>query len=115
MVRQLCAVAAALVTAGAAATAAPAAGGGICPTFKVGSVSYQWETVGNVTCAKAKKWVVKLIHTHVAPTGNRVVLHTGPKGFHCFATLEAKGQVTGGVCYTHTLAFPGNGFTWNGT
>lgn len=45
----------------------------------------------------------------------KVVLHDGPRGYHCFADFEKKGRAAGGVCYMNTLASPGYGFTWNGS
>ena len=67
--------------------------------------------IGDVTCAKAKPWLVKLLADHGKP-GVKVVLKNAPRGFKCWAVDDAKGRPTVGSCYTGTLAFPHNGFQW---
>ncbi len=99
------------------ATAATAsAAGKVCPSFRASGVKYQWETAGTgFTCASAKHWLVKLIKDRADTSNGEVALKNGPKGYHCFATLDQKGYASGGLCYKGTVAFPKSGFTWNGT
>ncbi len=99
------------------ATAAPAsAAGKVCPTFHARGVKYQWETAGTgFTCKSAKRWLVKLIKDRADTSSGEVALKNGPKGYHCFATLDHEGYASGGLCYKGTVAFPKSGFTWNGT
>jgi hypothetical protein len=99
------------------ATAAPASAvGKVCPAFQAAGLKYQWETAGTgFTCASAKHWVAKLIKDHADTTSGEVALRNGPKGYHCFASLDTKGRASGGLCYKGTVAFPKSGFTWNGT
>jgi hypothetical protein len=99
------------------ATAAPAsAAGKICPTFRASGLKYQWETAGTgFTCKSAKHWLVKLIKDHADTSSGEVKLTNGPKGYHCFATLDHKHKASGGLCYKGTVAYPKSGFTWNGT
>jgi hypothetical protein len=108
----LCAVAVGALAATSAAKAAPSANQ-ICPTFTKSGVKYQGEVIGNVTCTKAKVWISNMLAAHVA--GQSYVhekIPGSPKGFHCYATLVRKHQARDGICYTGTLAYPTNGFTW---
>lgn len=108
----LCAVAVGALAATSVAKAAPSANQ-ICPTFTKSGVKYQWEVIGNVTCTKAKVWILNMLAAHVA--GQSYVhekIPGSPKGFHCYATLVQKHQARDGICYTGTLAYPNNGFTW---
>jgi hypothetical protein len=92
------------------------AAGKLCPKFSKSGLTYQWEVVGTgFTCASAKKWVVKLSNDHADTSKGKVALTNGPKGYHCFASLDTKGLASGGLCYKGTLAFPKSGFTWNGS
>ena len=113
------ALALALVLAAALAAASvvrATSSGQLCRSFKAHGFTFRWETAGTGwSCTSAKPWVLKMIGDHVRPTLGRVKLVNGPTGLHCFAVSEQKGYVTGGVCYRHTLAFPGSGFTWNGS
>ena len=88
----------------------------VCPKFAKSGLTYQWETVGTgFTCSSAKKWVVKLSNDSADTSKGKVALHNGPKGYHCYASLDTKGLASGGLCYKGTLAFPKSGFTWNGS
>jgi hypothetical protein len=119
-VRRLLAVAA-LVAIGAVgvpiATATTAsATGKVCPTFTASGLKYRWETAGTgFTCTSAKRWLVKLIKEPADTSSGEVKLANGPKGYHCYATLDTKGHASGGLCYKGTVAYPKSGFTWNGT
>ncbi len=99
------------------AIATPAfAAGKVCPTFRASGLKYQWETAGTgFTCKSAKHWLVKLIRDRADTSSGEAALHNGPKGYHCFATLDTKGKASGGLCYKGTVAYPKSGFTWNGT
>jgi hypothetical protein len=100
----------------AASVASATRAGAICPAFSKGGLKYQWETVGTgFTCKSAKPWVVRLSSDRVKSIAGRVPLHNGPAHFHCFATGDLKGHASGGLCYKNTLAYPGSGFTWNGS
>ena len=104
-------VAGAILGSGAA-TGAPATGtAAVCKTFSASGLKPQWSVIGNVTCAKAKPWLVKLLADRGRP-GVKVVLRNGPKGFKCSAVDDAKGRPAVGSCYTGTIAFPKNGFQW---
>jgi len=92
--------------------AAPTAGA-VCKSFSLSGVKYNWSVIGNVTCNKAKPWLLKLLAQHGKPDA-KVVFKNAPKGFHCSATADGKGRPTAGACYTGTLAFPTNGFQWFG-
>jgi len=96
-----------------AATGARASGtAAVCKSFSAsGLKNVEWSVVGNVTCAKAKTWLVKLLSDHGKPDV-KVVLKNGPKGFKCSATDNGKGRPSAGACYTGTVAFPKNGFQW---
>lgn len=100
---------------GGATTAAPASGtAAVCKSFSAsGLKKIQWSVIGNVTCGKAKPWLVKLLAYHGKPDV-KVVLKDGPKGFKCSATTDGKGRPSAGACYTGTVAFPKNGFQWFG-
>lgn len=102
-----------LAIAGAgAATAGRATGtGAVCKTFTTSGLKPRWSVIGNVTCATAKPWLVKLLADHGKP-GAKVVFKNGPKGFKCSAVDDAKGRPSVGSCYTGTIAFPKNGFQW---
>jgi hypothetical protein len=121
MIRRTCVAAAGLAlvaTAVLAATSAvpAAAAGKVCPSFSNSGLKYFSETVGTgFTCSTAKTWVLKFSKDHVDTTTGKAVLQGGPKGYHCVATDEAKGQPSGGACYKGTLAFPKSGFLWSGS
>ncbi len=101
---------------GAVSVVRATSSGQLCRSFKAHGFTFRWETAGTGwSCTSAKPWVLKMIGDHVRPTLGRVKLVNGTTGLHCFALSEQKGYVTGGVCYRHTLAFPGSGFTWNGS
>jgi hypothetical protein len=107
-----------VATAALAATSAvpAAAAGKVCPTFSKAGLKYQWETAGTgFTCTTAKPWVLKLIKDPVDTSSGNVALTNGPKGLHCYASLDEKGHASGGLCYKGTVAFPKSGFTWNGS
>jgi len=108
----LCAVAVAALAATATAEAASSANQ-ICSTFTKSGVKYKGEVIGNVTCTKAKAWILNMLAAHV---GGRSYVHEkipgSPKGFHCYATFVQRHQARDGICYTGTLAYPNNGFTW---
>jgi hypothetical protein len=107
-------VATAVLTATSAVPAAAA--GKVCPSFSQSGLKYFTETVGSgFTCNTAKTWVLKLSKDPADTTAGRVVLHNGPKGYHCVATKGANGHAFVGVCYKGTLAFPKSGFLWNGS
>jgi hypothetical protein len=95
------------VATGARATGA----GAICRTFSTSGLKPKWSVIGNVTCAKAKPWLVKLLAERGKP-GVKVVLKHGPRGFKCSAFDDRKGRPAVGACYTGTIAFPKNGFQW---
>lgn len=95
-----------------AATGARATGtAAVCKTFSASGLKPKWSVIGNVTCAKAKPWLVKILAGHGKPDV-KVVLKNGPAGFKCFAVDDAKGRPAVGSCYTGTIAFPKNGFQW---
>lgn len=105
-------VATAVVAIAGAATAARATGtAAVCKTFSTSGLKPQWSVIGDVTCAKAKPWLVKLLAEHGKP-GVKVVFKNGPKEFKCSAVDDAKGRPSVGSCYTGTIAFPKNGFQW---
>jgi len=95
--------------AGAARTAGSA---GICKTFSASGLKIAWSVIGNMTCSKAKPYLVKFL-AHRGKPDVKVVL-TGPTGFKCFGTDDAKGRASVGACYSGTLKFPNNGFQWFG-
>jgi len=101
----------AIFGAGAATGARATGTAAVCKTFLTSGLKPQWSVIGNVTCAKAKPWLVKLLADHGKP-GVKVVLKNGPKGFKCSAVDDAKGRPAVGSCYTGTIAFPKNGFQW---
>jgi hypothetical protein len=101
----------AIFGAGAATGARATGAAAICKTFSTSGLKPRWSVIGNVTCAKAKPWLVKLLADHGKP-GVKVVLKNGPKGFKCSAVDNAKGRPAVGSCYTGTIAFPKNGFQW---
>ena len=105
------AVIAAIATAmfGATTEARAAATAGICKSLSTSGVKVQWRTIGNVSCSKAKPWLLKILSKHGKP-GASVAVRNGPKGFHCSATNHLKGVPSAGSCDTGTLAFPKNGF-----
>jgi hypothetical protein len=105
-------VAVVAIFGGGAATASRAsAAAAVCKTFSTSGVKPKWSVIGNVTCAQAKPWLVKLLADHGKP-GAKVVLKNGPRGFKCSAVADAKGRPAVGACYTGTAAFPKNGFQW---
>jgi hypothetical protein len=101
----------AIFGAGAATGARATGTAAVCKTFTTSGLRPKWSVIGNVTCAKAKPWLVKLLADHGKP-GVKVVLKNGPKGFKCSAFDDAKGRPAVGSCYTGTIAFPKNGFQW---
>ena len=101
----------ALFGAGIATGARTTEAGAICKTLSASGLKPRWSVIGNVTCAKAKPWLAKLLADHGKP-GVKVVLKNGPKGFKCSAVDDAKGRPAVGACYTGTIAFPKNGFQW---
>jgi hypothetical protein len=98
--------------AGTVAQAAPT-GGAVCKSFSASGLKLQWSVIGNVTCSRAKPWLVKIL-AHRGKPGAKAIIKNRPKGFHCSATDDAKGRPFAGACYTGTLAFPNNGFQWFG-
>jgi hypothetical protein len=103
--------AAAIFGAGAAAGARVTEAGAICRTFSTSGLKPKWSVIGNVTCTKAKPWLVTLLAERGKPSV-KVVLKRGPTGFKCSAFDDRKGRPTVGSCYTGTAAFPKNGFQW---
>jgi hypothetical protein len=104
----------AIFGAGTATGARASATAGVCKSFSAsGLKNVEWSAIGNVTCAKAKPWLLRLLADHGKPDV-KVVLKNGPKGFKCSATDDAKGTPSAGACYTGTVAFPKNGFQWLG-
>jgi hypothetical protein len=103
MIRRLCVAAAVLALVatavlGATSEVSAAAAGKVCPSFSKSGLKYFSETVGSgFTCKTAKKWVRKLSKDPVDTTAGRVVLHNGPKGYHCVATADAKGRASVGA------------------
>lgn len=105
------ATAAVAIFGAGAATGARATGtAAVCKSFSSSGLTPKWSVIGNVTCAKAKPWLVKILAGHGKP-GVKVV-PKGPAGFKCFAVDDAKGRPAVGSCYTGTIAFPKNGFQW---
>ena len=108
------ATAAVAIFGAAGATGARATGtGAICKTFTASGLKVEWSVIGNVTCARAKPWLVKLLADRGKPDV-RSALKNGPKGFKCMGTYDGKGRPSAGACYTGTAAFPKNGFQWFG-
>ncbi|HSP73800.1 MAG TPA: hypothetical protein VLN26_15590 [Gaiellaceae bacterium] len=119
------AIAVAASPAAASAASAAPAGGKVCPPltgrtwhslYKGRSgTRYQWSVIGSFTCASAKPWVAKLINDRArSADGANVVLHNGPGGYHCYATVPDKdGYAATGACFRGTWAYPGSGFSWN--
>jgi hypothetical protein len=103
----------ALVGAEAATGARATRTAAVCKAVSSSGLKVEWSVIGNVTCAKAKPWLVKLLADHGKPHA-KVVLKNGPKGFKCSAVDDAKGRPAVGACYTGTIAFPKNGFQWLG-
>ena len=118
--RRACIAAVVVATSVVAIFGAPGATGAratgtaaICKTLSASGLKVQWSVIGNVTCTKAKPWLVKLLGDRGKPDV-KSVLKNAPKGFKCTATNDAKGRPSAGACYTGTLAFPKNGFQWFG-
>jgi hypothetical protein len=110
----LVALIAVMLASFAASTGARAAvSGEVCKTFSASGLKVQWSAIGNVTCAKAKPWLTRLLADRGKP-GVKVALKNAPRGFKCAATDDSKGRPFAGACYTGTLAFPKNGFQWFG-
>ena len=95
---------------GAASVAQAAPAGAVCKSFSTSGQKLQWSVIGNVTCSKAKPWVVKILAQHGKPNAQAVI--KPPTGFHCRATDDAKGIPAVGACYTGTVVHPKNGFQW---
>jgi len=104
---------AAIFGAGAATGARTSGTAAVCKSFSTSGLKVEWSAIGNVTCKKAKPWLVTLLADHGKPDV-KVALKNGPKGFKCFATDDGKGRPSAGACYTGTIAYPGNGFQWFG-
>ena len=84
-----------------------------CPAFRQSGVKYQAVVIGNVTCANAKGWLLKMLTARVF--GQSFVhepIPGAPKGFHCFTSVVKNHVAHDGICYTGTFAYPKNGFTW---
>ena len=98
----------------AASTAGAARAAAVCPSFKQGGRTYQWETLGSSwTCKSAKPWVVKLLGDHIHTSIKNLPLTNGPRGYHCWAEPNSRrGRATSGTCFKGTFAFPGTGFAW---
>jgi hypothetical protein len=93
------------------ARTAPTAGA-VCKSFSAASgLKPRWSVIGNVSCSKAKPWLVTILADHGKPSA-KAVIKNGPRGFHCSAFDDAKGRPSVGSCYTGTAAFPKNGFQW---
>ena len=103
----------AIFGAGAATGARATRTAAVCKTFSTSGLKVEWSVIGNVTCTKAKPWLVKLLAEHGKPDV-KVALKNAPKGFKCSATNDGKGRPSAGACYTGTVAFPKNGFQWFG-
>ena len=103
----------AIFGAGGAAGARVAETAAVCKAFSASGLKLEWSVIGNVTCEKAKPWLVKLLADRGKPDV-KSVLKNDPKGFKCSATNDAKGRPSAGACYTGTVAFPKNGFQWFG-
>jgi hypothetical protein len=101
----------AMFGAGAASGARATGSGAVCTTFSTSGLKPKWSVIGNMTCAKAKPWLVKLLAERGKPSAS-VVLKHGPKGFKCSAFDDRRGRPAVGACYTGTAAFPKNGFQW---
>lgn len=97
--------------AGAATGARATGAAAVCKTFSSSGLKPKWSVIGNVTCANAKLWLVKLLADRGRPDV-KVVLKNGPAGFKCSAFDDARGRPAVGSCYTGTIAFPKNGFQW---
>lgn len=97
--------------AGAATGAKATGSAAICKTFSTSGLKPRWSVIGNVTCAKAKPWLEKILSDHGKP-GVKFVPKNGPRGFKCSAVDDEKGRPAVGSCYTGTIAFPKNGFQW---
>lgn len=96
--------------AGAATATRAGEDAAVCTSFSTSGLKPRWSVIGNVTCAKAKPWLAKVLAHHGKPGANVVL--KGPKGFKCRALDDAKGRPAAGACYTGTIAFPKNGFQW---
>jgi hypothetical protein len=101
----------AMFGAGAATAARSTEAGAICRTFSTSGLKPKWSVIGNVTCTKARPWLVTLLAERGKP-GVKLVLKHGPRGFKCSAFADRKGRPAVGSCYTGTAAFPKNGFQW---
>ncbi len=63
----------------AASTAGAARAAAVCPSFKQGGRTYQWETLGSSwTCKSAKAWVVKLIGDPIHKLHQESAAHERP-------------------------------------
>jgi hypothetical protein len=108
-----CLVAACALACAVSAPATPA--GQICPAFSKYNHTYRWSTAGTAfSCASAKRYLLRILATPVPRGAGAVVkLKNGPAGYHCQTSVwDSRRRITGGVCYKHTLAFPGSGFQW---
>jgi hypothetical protein len=103
-----------VLSTGAARASVAVRNGQICPTFTQSKLTFEWEAIGSFTCKSAMTWVEKLAADHVSPLGGEIALTNGPKGYHCYATLEKKGVASSGLCYKGTAAYPTSGFNWTG-
>ena len=101
----------AMFGAGAATGARATPAAAVCKTFASSTLKPRWSVIGNVTCAQAKPWLVKILAQRGRP-GVKFVPKNGPRGFMCSAFDDKKGRPAVGACYTGTIAFPKNGFQW---
>ena len=118
MGRRMCVTVAVIATVSAAAFGTTTGAGAartaaICKTFSASGLKIEWSVIGNMTCSKAKPYVVKFL-AHRGKPDVKAVLTGVPRGFKCAATDDAKGRPAIGACYTGTLKFPNNGFQWFG-
>jgi hypothetical protein len=100
-----------MLGAGTATGARATRAGAVCTTFTTSGLKPKWSVIGNVTCAKAKPWLVKLLADTGKP-GVKVASKGAPAGFKCMAVDDQKGRPAVGSCYTGTIRFPKNGFQW---
>jgi hypothetical protein len=109
-----CAIVAIFGAGAATGARAGGTGGAICKALSASGLKVQWSVIGNVTCSKAKPWLVKILAVHGKPDAKVTSFKVAPKGFKCQATNNAKGRPSAGACYTGTIAYPTNGFQWFG-
>jgi len=74
-------------------------------------------TANGVSCAKARKYAVKLSRAKLAGKipGHSYPLKGGPKGFTCYANPDANGKVLAGSCQIGSLKVVSHHvFSWGG-